>query len=98
MNAHVHPDCYGRLFPPGHTDQTAGRVFSYTEAHPGMITGIEPIFDLAAWDRCTECPEFETCYRLSVADQGFCGQSMGRHFTPGRRFASPRAVFLTGQS
>lgn len=63
--------CYGRMFPPasafsGDADVN-GIVFRCQIERFGMVgkscyTGV----DEAAWDRCTTCRDFDTCYRLSA--------------------------------
>ncbi len=72
MNAE-HKTCYGDLFPhplPVSNDRPQkGKVFSYTLFRAGGLfrasrkTGV----DMEEWDRCTQCPEFENCYKLSMA-------------------------------
>lgn len=73
MNATEHSPCYGGMFPhplrvtePG---QSTGKVFSLVATGPaGMCRprpGLE--FNRAEWDRCVQCPEFEHCYKLSMA-------------------------------
>lgn len=62
MNAHVHAVCFGRLFPSGEGNQNTGVVFTYVDAHPGVITSRAAVRDLTAWDRCAECAEFDPCY------------------------------------
>ena len=67
----VHSECYGHLFPPLATLVTnrdvAGVVFRYEIEQRGPIptqrsTGLKE----SAWDRCTACVDFDTCYRLSL--------------------------------
>ena len=68
MNANAHSDCYGRLFPVGESKNTAGIVFAYGGARPGMAASpTATTLDLETWDRCTQCGDFEMCYRLSIA-------------------------------
>ena len=67
----VHAACYGHLFPSvtsvATNREVAGAVFHYQIRQPGPMTTERSIgVDSSAWDRCVECPEFETCYRLSV--------------------------------
>ena len=67
----VHAACYGHLFPSvaglATNRNVAGAVFRYLIRQPGpMTTECSMEIDTGAWDRCTACPEFDTCYRLSV--------------------------------
>ncbi len=73
MNANEHKTCYGNLFPDAlhvSNDRTKkAKVFSYTLHTAGGLyrAGREIGVDQAEWDRCTQCPEFENCYKLSMA-------------------------------
>ena len=73
MNGNEHKACYGGLFPdtlhPTNDRPKKGKVFSYTLHTAGGLyrAGRETGVDLAEWDRCTTCPEFEGCYKLSLA-------------------------------
>ncbi|HUI77514.1 MAG TPA: hypothetical protein VLY24_06345 [Bryobacteraceae bacterium] len=47
--------------------EAAGKVFAYRREQTGVITiGSKVTADLNAWDQCTSCPEFDTCYRFST--------------------------------
>jgi hypothetical protein len=73
MNANEHQSCYGNLFPDtlhvSNDRPKKGKVFSYTLHTAGGLyrVGRETGVAMAEWDRCTECPEFENCYKLSMA-------------------------------
>ena len=67
MEVRKHADCYGKLFPSGGGKETPGIVFALTNSLSGVIHSQRVAVDLAAWDRCTGCAEFEGCYRLSTA-------------------------------
>lgn len=73
MNAVAHKSCYGNLFPDtlhASSDPTKrGKVFSYTlHSAGGLYRGErETGVDTAGWDHCTQCPEFDNCYKLSLA-------------------------------
>lgn len=73
MNANEHKPCYGNLFPNtlavSNDQSKKGKVFSYTLHTAGGLYrgGRETGVDMAEWDRCTPCPEFENCYKLSMA-------------------------------
>ena len=69
MNAHKHPSCYGNLFPDKLDASTKGKAFSLHYVTPtGMFPRrSRPVVDIDAWDECAKCPEFENCYKLSMA-------------------------------
>jgi hypothetical protein len=65
------PDCYGRMFPPlislAHNETVAGKVFGYQVEHPGIaVTRRAVTTNREAWRHCLECPDFDSCYRLSA--------------------------------
>jgi hypothetical protein len=67
-----HESCYGQVFPTmatiAHDREAKGKVFGYRVEQPGVIpSGFALTADANAWDECTSCPEFEGCYRFSVA-------------------------------
>ncbi len=67
----IHEECYGRMFPPVddlvRNRDIAGAVFRYRVEQPGpSSTTRSSGFDASAWDLCTACDDFDTCYRLSV--------------------------------
>ncbi|QDV67998.1 hypothetical protein Poly24_17040 [Rosistilla carotiformis] len=70
MNDTEHKACYGNIFPRhiGSGDPV-GKVFSIrTEPSSGMIrTKPRVETDVKQWDACRKCPEFESCYQLSMA-------------------------------
>jgi hypothetical protein len=73
MDASDHKTCYGCLFP-GVLDVVSdrlmkGQVLSYTVHTPGGIGRFrrEVGIDVAEWDRCRSCSEFDHCYKLSMA-------------------------------
>jgi hypothetical protein len=62
--------CYGTLFPdvmpPVAPGVQAGRVFSFELTSIGLARGERRVdVDLEAWEKCVECPDFDSCYRLS---------------------------------
>ena len=69
MNATTHEPCYGGLFPATLSGEGKGKVFSLQFVTPaGMLPrGTRPVLDTDAWDACTRCPDFENCYKLSMA-------------------------------
>jgi len=73
MNATEHRPCYGAMCPdlPGTGDQrrTAGKVFALVSVTPPGLCRVRPRLevDRAAWDECVRCPEFDHCYKLSMA-------------------------------
>jgi len=73
MNAVEHRPCYGAMFPhplrvtePG---RSTGNVFSLVAASPAGMCRARPRVEInrAQWDHCLQCPEFEHCYKLSMA-------------------------------
>ncbi len=67
----MHPNCYGAMFPPMASLSTnravAGTVFRYRIDQPGPIPTEQSLgVDMEAWERCTQCPDFDACYRLSA--------------------------------
>jgi len=67
-----HKPCYGKMFPDVldvKTNQaTAGKVLSYRIESKGLTrSGRSVSIDVAAWDDCMACSEFDSCYRLSSA-------------------------------
>jgi hypothetical protein len=84
MTGIEHRPCYGRLFPnpPQVTNdpESRGKVFSLvTVSPPGMIR-TRPVvqLDMNAWDDCLRCPEFDDCYRLSMARLALDTATAGR--------------------
>lgn len=69
MNAATPLPCYGRLFPETIHGDSKGKVFSLRYVTPvGMMPRrTQPVVDLNAWDECSKCPDFENCYKLSMA-------------------------------
>ncbi|QDT07396.1 hypothetical protein K227x_58230 [Rubripirellula lacrimiformis] len=70
MSAVRHKPCLGKIFPKhvGIGEQ-AGKVFSVRIDPPaGMMRArTESEIDIQQWDDCQRCPEFESCYPLSMA-------------------------------
>lgn len=65
------PECYGKMFPSvltlAQNKEVNGQVFGYRVDHPGIVArGCEIKADRQAWDKCQDCPGFESCYRLST--------------------------------
>lgn len=65
-------DCYGKLFPDftrlKHGEQQDGQAFSAVIAGAG--TGAQKRnLDVKtdAWLKCSSCPDYRSCYELSVA-------------------------------
>jgi hypothetical protein len=66
-------ECYGKMFPSVNSPRTdvplRGKVFTAKlESAGGMAiatrtTGV----DLDAWSECVKCPDFDHCYKLSMA-------------------------------
>lgn len=67
-----HQECYGQLFPSienGESNVThKGKAFDFRLERLGMMVSRRVTeVDSKQWDECTQCPEFNTCYLLSVA-------------------------------
>lgn len=62
--------CYGKMFPSvvetAHNRPTSGRVFGYQIDYAGQVAGTRAAtVDRDAWQKCLDCPDFDSCYRLS---------------------------------
>ncbi len=72
MPADRRKQCYGTIFPPtlqgAHDRPIADKVFSYQLLTAGgtFRSGRRVAHDLSAWDDCLECPELDSCYKLSL--------------------------------
>lgn len=67
-----HRTCYGKMFPDvlpdDLTGQHIGKAFSFSIENIGLSRGQRSVdVDIAAWDECLSCGEFEDCYKLSMA-------------------------------
>lgn len=73
MNGSKHEECYGAMFPgtlhPVSDRPQKGKVFSFTLLSAGGLyrAGRKTEVNQAAWDECVRCPEFDHCYKLSMA-------------------------------
>lgn len=73
MAANEHKQCYGRMFPSVlHAEAgkpISGKAFVYRLENAGgtFISGREVSVRMEQWDDCSECAEFERCYKLSMA-------------------------------
>jgi len=68
----AHETCFGHLFPSVaaivRDRDVRGKVFGYRVTQTGVIpVDFALTADESAWDECTSCPEFDSCYRFSVA-------------------------------
>lgn len=67
-----HNTCYGTMFPsvfPVEADRPiSGKVFTFelTKAGRMFIADRQVSTDIAEWDNCLACPEFDPCYKLSL--------------------------------
>lgn len=67
-----HDSCFGELFPSmaaiARDRDIRGKVFGYRVKQTGVIPGdLALTADAGAWDECTSCAYFDSCYRFSVA-------------------------------
>ena len=73
MESKTHEECYGAMFPdvlnPEQDKPVSGKVFSYELRRAGGLfrSGRSFSTKVQEWDNCVQCPEFEHCYRLSMA-------------------------------
>jgi hypothetical protein len=73
MITRAHPNCYGAMFPIGReapeTGPGAGKALHVVRTNPvGMAPAVKRVeVDSAGWDECVHCPQFDECYRLSMA-------------------------------
>jgi hypothetical protein len=63
--------CYGKMFPSVidivHNHTVSGEVFGYRVDFGGaVVQKRESIVNRTGWDKCLECAELESCYRLST--------------------------------
>lgn len=66
----THKSCYGTMLPHGHPRHHAdGKAFKFREVGPGGMAPRthEVETDLAEWDDCRACEEFQHCYQLCMA-------------------------------
>ena len=68
MTTLQHTACFGNMFSSSKSP-TTGKVLKFRPVGP---VGVSPRHravkaDLLQWDRCRACPEFDDCYRLSMA-------------------------------
>lgn len=68
-----HNSCYGKMFPDILHDSGdgphRGKVFSFEFQSAGGLcrTDRETATNMDVWDDCVRCPEFDACYKLSMA-------------------------------
>ena len=70
MSEIEHKKCYSTMFPSvlNRTQDDAGKVFRFqTTPHGLSAPRREVLVDVAEWDDCMACEEFESCYRLCTA-------------------------------
>ncbi len=67
-----HKACYGTMFHDTlhfrPNQEMKGKVFSFKLGSIGLARSDRAVkTDIAQWDDCLECPEFDHCYRLCMA-------------------------------
>jgi hypothetical protein len=73
MNHNDLPECYGTLFPDvlnlPEDRSASGRVFTVLLQRAGGMwrCSRSVTADMEQWVRCKECPDFDGCYRFSMA-------------------------------
>ena len=70
MTQHKH--CYGTMFHDSlhfsANEKMQGKVFSFELDSAGLMRTERSIqTDIAEWDDCVACPEFDACYKLCRA-------------------------------
>jgi len=66
------PDCYGKIYPDlarhRYNELRKGKVFDVFVESSGLgITDRRFKAKMDEWNRCTECPEYQHCFNLSLA-------------------------------
>jgi hypothetical protein len=67
-----HKKCYGTMFPstlpPEANRPVPGKVFSFEVVRAGgtFVSHRRVAADVAEWDDCLQCPEFDHCYKLCM--------------------------------
>jgi len=64
-------ECYGRMFPDmldlQINRESRGTVFGALVQSVGLgVQGRRVSLDSAAWEQCTRCPDYGSCYDLSL--------------------------------
>lgn len=70
MSSTLHKPCYGTMLPSGHPHPDIdGKVFKLSSVgSSGMVSRTRVVeMDLAEWDDCRGCHEFQHCYQLCMA-------------------------------
>lgn len=73
MNGNEHRPCYGAMFPdalhPRQDRKVCGKALSYTLTTAGGLWRADRTVEVnhEGWEECLHCPEFEACYKLSLA-------------------------------
>ncbi len=65
------PKCYGTMFPGfsklEFNTPNEGKAFTVLVESSMGITNRQSAVKMEGWDACTECPEYDRCYDLSMA-------------------------------
>ena len=73
MTTHDHKSCFSGMFPdilhPRQDCKVHGKALSYTLATAGGLYRADRTVEVNTdgWEECLQCPEFEACYKLSLA-------------------------------
>ena len=70
-----HKHCYGTMFPDAlhfrNNEPSVGKVFTFeldnTVGMGSFRTDRKFSVNIAEWDDCLKCPEFDHCYKLCMA-------------------------------
>jgi hypothetical protein len=72
MSDNAHKKCYGKMFPsvlpPEAGRVVSGKVFTYELVRAGamLVSQRKAAANMAEWDDCLQCPEFDPCHKLSA--------------------------------
>jgi len=67
-----HRECYGKMMPNlaclEHNQLLRGTAFKVMARSQGMgVQEPQMEVDMAGWEKCLACPDYRTCYDLSMA-------------------------------
>lgn len=70
--SHQHPDCYGKMMPDlsrlEYNQRLTGQAFNVLASSQGIgVQNLQMDVDPAGWEKCLACPDYRTCYDLSMA-------------------------------
>jgi hypothetical protein len=68
----THPECYGQMMPDlarlEYNEPLKGKAFVALVRSQGLgVQELRMTVDEAGWETCLVCPDYRTCYDLSMA-------------------------------